>query len=234
MTPVSHDPEKRRVAEAAARLVEPGMCLGLGSGSTAEHFVEALGRRVAAGELAGLRCVATSQAVRRLGEAAGLPLTTLEQDPVLDLTVDGADQVDPRGDLLKGLGGALLREKIVASVSRRYVVIVDGSKCTEQLGSGVPVVVEVLPFGWTAAHRALEAMGGAPVLRQRGGRPVETDQGNVLLDCDFGMIADPPALARSLDALPAILGHGLFLGMATDILVGRQDGVERRPGPRGG
>ncbi len=229
-----HDAEKRLAAEAAASLVQPGMCLGLGSGSTAGYFVQALGRRFAAGKLDGLRCVPSSRAIQHSAEGVGLPLTTLEQEPVLDLAVDGADQVDARGDLLKGLGGALLREKIVAAASREYLIIVDHSKCVARLGQRGPLPVEVLPFGWPAAVRAIEGLGGRPCLRQESGTPVATDQGNYLLDCDFGILDDPAALAGALDAVPAVLGHGLFLGYTTGILVGQQDKVERRPGSRTG
>lgn len=214
--------EKRAAAERAAQRVAAGMAVGLGTGSTAALVVEALGRRLARGELTGIVGVPTSTRTRDLAAAAGIPLATLEERPVLDLTIDGADEVDPRGDMIKGHGGALLWEKIVAAASQRYVIVVDRSKLVSRLGERFAVPVEVVRFGWNTHHAAVEALGGTATLRRgAGGEPFVTDAGHVILDCHFaGGIEDPAAVHAALRTRPGIVETGLFLGMAPEVIVG--------------
>lgn len=221
---------KQAAAERAAELVKDGMRLGLGTGSTAAHFVAALGRRVAE----GLRVVAvpTSEATRRQAEALRIPLATLDEEPELDLTVDGADEIGPGLALIKGGGGALLREKLVAGASRRMVVIADGSKRVAQLGR-FPLPVEVIPFGFETTRRRIEEVlaqsYGRPIataLRRRpGGDPFLTDSGHWIVDARLGAIADPASLGRALKAVLGVVEHGLFVGLASAALIGTQEGV---------
>jgi ribose 5-phosphate isomerase A len=227
------DALKRAAGRRAALLVEDGMRVGIGTGSTALHFVAALGERVSQ----GLRVVGvpTSEATRAAAEAAGVPLTDLE-DGDLDLTVDGADELDGELRLIKGGGGALLREKIVASASRRMVVIADGGKRVERLGR-FPLPIEVVPFGLRSTLRLTEAAlsragcAGADssgILRLRSaanGLPFATDGGHRIVDADLKEIPDPEALAAELAAVPGIVEHGLFLGLATGAIVAVPEGA---------
>ncbi len=219
---------KRRAAEAALAYVEGGMRLGLGSGSTANHFVRLLGRRVAEGlDVTG---VATSEKTARLAEKVGIRLTNLDATPELDLDVDGADEIGPGLTLIKGGGGALVREKIVAFAAARMIVIADAGKLVEELGA-FPLPIEVVGFGLTATALAVEQAGielGLSVaidVRRHGGEPFVTDSGNRILDASFGRIPDPEALAGRLAEIPGIVGHGLFLGFADLALVASPDGV---------
>jgi ribose 5-phosphate isomerase A len=216
---------KRRAALAALELIEDGMAVGLGTGSTAALLVDALGQKVAA----GLRvdAVATSERTARQAREFGIPLSTLDETPSLDLAIDGADEVDPALDLIKGGGGALLREKIVASCAARFVVIADTSKRVRHLGA-FPLPIEVVPMAATPLTRRVAALGAEVALRRdRFGEPFATDEGHWILDCAFGQIADPPALARSLEAMAGVVEHGLFVAMADEVILGGDDGVER-------
>ena len=220
---------KRLAAEKALDFVRPGMKLGLGTGSTAALFVDALGVRVKAGlDVVG---APTSEATRRQAEALGIKLTTLDETPELDLTVDGADELDGDLNLIKGGGGALLREKIVAASSKRMVVIADSSKRVATLGA-FPLPVEVAPFGLGSTRIRLEAatralgLKGEIRLRERDGRTFVTDGGHYILDCAFGAIPDPRALAAALGALPGVMDHGLFIGLASFAIVAGADGVQ--------
>jgi ribose 5-phosphate isomerase A len=217
------DDLKRRAAEQGVQRIESGMLVGLGSGSTATLAIEALGQKLARGELRDIVGVPTSIRTKALAEALGIPLTTLDDRQHLDLTIDGADEADPRGDLIKGGGGALLWEKIVAVASRRYVIVVDETKVVRVLGERFPLPVEVVPFGWRTHLDAIVALGATPSLRVGGsGQPFVTDAGNYLIDCRFpnGM-ADPRQVDRVLRDRPGVVETGLFLGMAPEVIVGR-------------
>jgi ribose 5-phosphate isomerase A len=221
------DELKRRAAAAALDRVSDGMRLGLGSGSTAAHFVRGLGERVRAGlKVAG---VPTSEATARIAREAGVPLVTLDETPRLDLAVDGADEIGPGLALVKGGGGALLREKIVAYASRRMIVIADEGKRVETLGR-FPLPIEVTPFGIPATRLAVEesaaalGLAGDIRLRMRGASPFRTDGGNAILDAAFGRIPDPDALDRALSAIPGVVEHGLFIGLTDAALVATPDG----------
>ena len=227
---------KESAALAALDYVRDGMILGLGTGSTAAKFVDALGAKVAAG--LNVLCVPTSEATRLHAARLGIPLTTLDETPRLDLTVDGADELDNQLRLIKGGGGALLREKIVATASDRMVVIADGSKLVETLGK-YPLPVEVVRFGVTATHRLVEAMAreagceGAVTLRKgKDGAPFITDEGNFILDCAFGRIPEPEVLGFALKRVPGVVEHGLFLGVADLAIVASAGGVKRLERPQ--
>lgn len=217
---------KLLVATRAVDFVQDGMAVGLGTGTTATLFIEQLGRKVAQG--LRIRCVASSQASHDLAASLGIPITTFTADPVLDLAIDGADEVAPGLALIKGGGGALLREKIVISAARRFLVIVDDSKVVPQLGH-FPLPVEVIKMALPIVQHKLTALGIAPHLRAAAdGSPYLTDEGNFILDCACQLIPDPAKLAASIRAIVGVVEHGLFLGMATEALIGFDDHVEER------
>jgi ribose 5-phosphate isomerase A len=214
--------QKEQVGRWAAGQVAGGMVVGLGSGSTAACAVRALGERARAGlRITG---VATSLATEELARAVGIPVAPFDEQPRLDLAIDGADEVDPRLDLVKGLGGALLREKLVELAAAQLLIIVDESKPVSALGERAPLPVEIVPFGWRRTHAALEALGCTAVLRGGPAAPYLTDGGHFLLDCRFGPIAQPAELAARIKALPGVVEHGLFLDMAGRVAVGQADG----------
>jgi ribose 5-phosphate isomerase A len=220
---------KQLAAEHGASLVESGMVLGLGSGSTATLAVQAIGLRLREGSLRNVAGVPSSSAIAAVARESGVPLTTLEEHPVLDLDLDGADEVDPALNLIKGLGGALLWEKVVATASRRVVIFVDESKLVDRLGTKAPLPVEVIPFGWRSHLAFVESLGGKPELRtQPDGKPYVTDEGNYILHCRFEGIADPASLDAKLLTRAGVVGTGLFLGMAEAVIIGRPGGVEVR------
>ena len=226
--PLSDDAErlKRAAAERAVEHVESGMVLGLGTGSTARHVVDVLAERLEAGELRDVVGIATSESTRAHARARGVPLTELEEGTVCDLTIDGADEIGPRLDLIKGLGGALLWEKMVASASERLIIVADESKLVDRLGTRAPLPVEVVPFGWRVHLPFLRELGAAPSLREREGRPVRTDGGHYLLDLAFeDGIADAAQLDERLNERVGVVEHGLFLGMATAAVVAGAAGV---------
>jgi ribose 5-phosphate isomerase A len=221
--------QKRAAAARALEFVHPGMRLGLGTGSTAKHFVELLAQRVRAG--LDVIAVPTSEATRSDAERLGIALTSLDETPQLDLTVDGADEIAPDLSLIKGGGGALLREKIVASASARMIVIADDSKWVSLLGH-FPLPVEVVPFGLAATRRAVEAAAAAagcagPALlrRAKDGHPFVTDGGHWILDAAFGRIPDPRSLAERLDGIAGVVEHGLFIGLAGAAIIAGSSGV---------
>jgi ribose 5-phosphate isomerase A len=215
---------KRLAAEACLGFVRPGMWLGLGSGSTAELMVHALGAQVQDGlQLAG--AVPTSARTKDLAASYGIPLATLDDVDELDLVIDGADEADPQLNLIKGGGGQLLHEKIVAAASRQMVVIADASKLVDVLGA-FRVPVEIIEAARRPLLRQMRELGGEPTLRLAGGAAYRTLEGNLILDCDFGPIEEPDALARALADLPGVVEHGLFVGMADVLVVGRDGGVD--------
>lgn len=220
---------KRAAAERAVDFIQPGMVVGLGTGSTAAYAVRRLGALLSAGTLKDVVGIPTSHATEALAVSLGVPLTTLDMHPVVDLTIDGADEVAPDLSLIKGGGGALLREKVVAQASRREIIVVDAVKLSPRLGTKWPVPVEVLPFGWRSQALFLESLGARVVVRLAlDGAPYHTDQGNVVLDCDFGPISDPAALAAKLESRAGVMAHGLFLNLTTDLVVAGPEGITHR------
>ncbi len=222
------DSLKRAVGIAAAELVDSGMRLGLGTGSTVAHLLVALSERLHAGALVDVVGVPTSLRTAREARDLGIPLTSLTETPVLDLTIDGADEVDPDLNLIKGLGGALLREKMVAQASGRLAIMVDDSKMVPALGTRGPVPVEVVQFGWEIHAPFVKSWGADPVLRLGvDGEPMVTDNGNYILDCHAGGgIDDPKGFDLALHGRAGVVETGFFLGMATEVLVSGPAGVK--------
>lgn len=219
---------KREAAEAAVELVRPGMVLGLGHGSTARYALRKIAELLRARKLWDIQGVPCSKKVEEEAQALGIPLTTLDEYPELDLTIDGADEIDPDLNVIKGGGGAMLREKIVAQATKYQVIVADETKLSPQLGTKATVPVEVLPFGWRTQVRFLEGLGAQVKLRlDPDGSPFLTDQGNYVLDCHFGPIVDAEALARELGHRAGILGHGLFLGLVDEVFVAGPSGLRR-------
>ena len=213
------DQEKQLAAAAAVQLVEENSIVGLGSGSTATYALDYLAERVRDG--LKIQGIPTSQKIKQLAEQMQIPLTTLEEHPQVDIDIDGADEIDPQLNLIKGGGGALLREKIIASASRRFVVAAQSTKQVAQLGK-FPLPVEVIPFAQTLIKARIEALGAKVTLRQYAyGSPFITDEGHHILDCTFGAIRDPVGLAQTLCAMPGVVEHGLFIGMAEVALIGK-------------
>lgn len=222
MNPDPHD--LRAIAERALQLISDGSVVGLGTGHAATAFIHALGERVRAG--LRVRGIPTSQVSADLAGRLGIPLTTFEEVESIDVDVDGADEVDPRCDLIKGYGGALLREKIVAAASRRLVILVGEEKLVPALGSHGKLPVEVVPFGLAPCRRRLEALGCTPELRVHDGKPFVTDNGNYTLDCRVAPLDRPAELERAIRDVPGVVGTGLFLGMADTVLIQRGGTVE--------
>ncbi len=221
------DDPKRDAAERAVERVASGMVVGLGTGSTAAYAVEAIGRLLAEGTLRDIVGIPTSRETASLARGLGIPLTTLEEHPTVDLTIDGADEVDPAGNMIKGGGGAFLWEKIVAAVTRRYVIIVDESKLVDRLGERSALPVEVMPFGWRTHVDLIRGLGAEPHRREGAdGTPFATDGGHFILDCRFhDAIADPHEAERLLHSRPGVVGTGLFLDMRPEVIVGRSGGA---------
>lgn len=219
---------KRAAAEKAVSFVASGMRVGLGTGSTTAFAIELIGRRI---RDEGLDVIGTptSSSATLLAREHGVPIRSLEELGRLDIAIDGADEVDPKLDLIKGRGAAHTREKIVASEADRFVVLVDDSKIVDQLGSHMPVPIEIVPMAIISVSRRVTLLGGDPVLRQglRKDGPIVTDQGLWILDVDFGPIPDPSELDQQLSSLPGVLEHGLFIGLTTDVLIGSADGSVR-------
>lgn len=217
------DEQKRAAAEYAAGLVEDGMVVGLGTGTTSVKMVQSLGKRYEE----GLRFtgVPTSVHTAELAGSFGIPLKTLDQAGVLDLNIDGSDEVDPQLDMVKGHGGALMREKLVASAARKFAVMVDESKLVGHLGEQFPIPVEVVPFGWKTTQRRLESLGLSCELRG-GAQPYVTDNQNYILDCRLTAADNRPVaeLANAIKLQTGVVDHGLFLGMASVVIVGKADG----------
>lgn len=213
---------KQTAARKAVEFVQDGMVVGLGTGSTAYWAIQRLGQRVKEG--LRIRTIATSLRSETLARELGIPVISFADVTAIDLTIDGADEVDPANRLVKGGGGSLLREKIVAAASRTFIVMVDESKVVAQLGA-FPLPVEVVPFGWEATAEACAALGCTPARRMTDGQPFVSDNGNFILDCAFGTLAEPEALAARLNAIPGVVENGLFLGMVDKLVIGRADGT---------
>jgi len=217
---------KKRAAEHAVEYVKSGMIVGLGHGSTAAFAVKHIARLLETGGLSNILGIPCSIQVEDEARQLGISLGTLDEHPIIDVTIDGADEVDPNLDLIKGGGGALLREKIVAQASRREIIVVDESKLSPALGNRWPVPVEVIPFGWRSQISFLESLGARVTVRQASGeRRFITDQGNLILDCNFGPLSQPAQIARELNQRTGIVEHGLFLGLTTDVIVAGEKGV---------
>ncbi len=231
-TSTSIDPLARFKEEAVKRAVQwvqAGMKVGLGTGSTAIFATRQIAALLKTGELRDIVAFATSKATAEEALRLGIPLLPDDLPEDLDLTIDGADEVDPEMNLIKGGGGALLREKIVAQASKREIIVVDETKPSPRLGTHWPVPIEVIPFGWRSQARYLESQGARYTIREnQSGTPFATDSGNMILDCHFGPIADARQLSDTLAQRAGIVEHGLFIGLATDLIVAGAGGVEHR------
>ena len=223
---------KRAAAEHAVAFVQSGTAIGLGTGSTAVWAVRKLAELLGDGTLHDVVAVPTSRATADEATRLGVPLTTLDDHPVLELTIDGADEVDPSFDVIKGGGGALLHEKVVAQATTREIIVVDIDKLSPTLGTLHALPVEVVPFGAAPTADYLTSLGASVTLRAApDGSRFVTDEGNHILDAAFGAIADPAGLAAALDARAAVVAHGLFLGLTADLVVAGPDGIEHRRAP---
>lgn len=230
LTAATLDDLKRQAAHRAVDYVRDGMLVGLGTGSTAKHAIAKLGERLRDGlRITG---VPTSQETADLARQAGIPLLNPEDAWVLDVAIDGADQIDPAFNLIKGGGGALLKEKIVASAARQFIVVADETKSVPQLGSTFPLPIEVIPFGWKNTARALEAIAGRAALREKNGQVFRTETGHYILDLHLGPISDPAALDARLQAIPGVVETGLFVGRTHIAIVGTAQGVVVQTAPR--
>lgn len=217
---------KRIAAEKAVEYIQSGQVIGLGTGSTVNYAIAKIGKLIREGALKDILAIPTSKQTEKLAKEEGIPLTTLEEHPVIDLTIDGADEVDPLLNLIKGLGGALLREKIVAKASKQEIIVVDDSKLVEALGTKAPLPVEVLPFAWKLLEKELAKLDCKPMLRLKDGERFLTDQGNYIFDCYFSSIKDPYALEQKLNDIPGAIEHGLFLDLADMVIVASAAGVK--------
>jgi len=221
-----HAALKQEAAEYAVRYIESGMAVGLGTGSTAIFAVRRVGELLRTGKLKNIVAFATSKVTAQAAMQLNIPMLPDDLPRTLDVTIDGADEVDPQLNLVKGGGGALLREKIVAQNSAREIIVVDESKLSSRLGTHHVLPVEVLPFGWRSAARYLESLGAKYVVRHAAdGAEYRTDQGNMILDCEFGPIADPAHLAGQLDRRAGIVEHGLFIGLTHLLIVAGASGI---------
>jgi ribose 5-phosphate isomerase A len=222
---VDRDSLKRAAAQRAIEFIEPGMALGLGTGSTAEFVIQELAARIAGG--LSVVAIPSSERTAALARGLGIPLASFAEHRRIDLAIDGADEVE-RGslDLIKGRGGALLREKIVAAASARFVVVVDADKLVDRLGVVAPVPVEIVQFGWEATAAALESFGANPALRQSGNQPFVTDGGNFILDCHFAEIADAAECERRINLTVGVVDNGLFVGRSSAVVVASEAGIK--------
>ncbi len=221
-----HDELKKAAAGKAVEEVKSGMVVGLGTGSTSKFAVEAIANMIRDGKLKDIVGIPSSLQTEQLARTCGIPLTSFERNPQIDITIDGADEVDANLNLIKGGGGALLREKVLAQASQTTIIIVDESKISDSLGMKWAVPVEVIPFAAAVERKFLEDLGARVLLRLTStGEEYRTDQNNVILDCQFGVIRDPASLAKRLDSRAGIMEHGLFIGMASKIIVAGSNGL---------
>ena len=217
---------KKEAGETAIEYIESGMVVGLGTGSTTRYALEELGKRLKTGRLKGVLAVPSSRQTEKLARGFGIELTTLDDVQEIDITIDGADEVDPKLNLIKGGGGALLREKVLAQVSRRNIMIVDESKLSPHLGTHWPIPLEIIPFAWRPVEKFISTLGAKVRLRTKDdGTPYTTDQGNYILDSNFGPISDPHRLEEKLAYRAGIVESGLFLGTASEVIVAGKTGI---------
>jgi ribose 5-phosphate isomerase A len=221
--PVEQQEMKKQAAEKAVQYIEDGMIIGLGTGSTVEFAMKRIGELVRGG--LHIKGIPTSLKTKRLATELLIPLTELDEHTEIDVTIDGADEVDSNLNLIKGGGGALTREKIIAYHSKKVIIIVDETKIVKGLGCDSFLPVEVTKFGWQATKKALEAMGCTAELRKIMDEPFITDNQNYILDCDFGKITEPEALEKEINNLPGVLENGLFIGLADEVIVGSKQGI---------
>ena len=222
----THEISKRAAGEAALQYVRDGDLVGLGTGSTVKYFLLALGEKVKSGFR--VQGIPSSLETARIAHGLHIPLLPYEGEWELDVAIDGADQVDPQFQLIKGGGGALLREKIVASAARQFIVIIDETKCVPVLGETMPVPVEVIPFGWPNAQRQIRALGWSSRLRQKNNHVFKTDEGNFILDVEVGRIENPATLENRLNSIPGVAENGLFVDRTSLVIIGGTEGVEIR------
>ena len=226
---------KQQAARCAVEQIRTGMIVGLGSGRTMRFALEEIAARMRSRRIEGIAGVASSFETEQIARQLGIPLTSLDEHPQLDINVDGADEVDPQLNLIKGGGGALLREKVLAQSSRRTVIIVDGSKLSARLGERWPLPVEVLPYACRSVEYFLVSKGARVAIRQKAnGKRLMTDQGNYIFDADFGPIDDPAALAAVLSGRAGIVEHGLFIGLADELIVAEDSGIRHLTRPAAG
>jgi len=220
------DELKQKAAHRAVEFVDSGMVVGLGTGSTTAFAVIRIGERIKSGDLKNIVGIPTSIRTEKLARDLDIPLATLDEQPEIDVTIDGADEVDPELNLIKGGGGALLREKVVAQASRQNIIIVDESKLSPRLGTRWALPVEVIPFAAKSAENFLKSLGAIVILRlDDNSQPYQTDQNNFILDANFGEMTDPNRVAASLNERAGIVEHGLFLGLASDVIVAAEDDI---------
>lgn len=214
---------KKIAGEKAAEYVENGMIVGLGTGSTVEYTIKKIGEMIKNG--LDIKGVPTSMHTKKLAKEYNIPLTDLEENPVIDITIDGADEVDPNLNLIKGGGGALAREKIVAYHSKREVIVIDETKIVKGLGVNCPLPVEVLKYGWSSTKKVLEEFGCTVELRKIMNDPYLTDNSNYILDCNFEIIESPEQLEKDINNIPGVVENGLFIGLVDEVIVGSRQGV---------
>lgn len=220
------DALKKIAGEKAVEYVESGMVVGLGYGSTAIHALRLIGELIRRGELNGIQAIPTADLIAEEARRVGIPLTSLEEHPRIDVTIDGADEVDPNLNLIKGGGGALLREKIVAQATLVEIIVVDEQKLSPALGTNFDLPIEIIPFGRRPLEEYLRSLGAEPKVRTKtDGKPFVTDNGNYILDCHFGTIDDPYALSAELKNKAGIVEHGLFLDLASEVIIAAGDGI---------
>ncbi len=211
--------------EKALEYIESGMILGLGTGSTVEYTIKKLGILLKDGTLKDIKAIPTSHQTKKLAVQLEIPLVDLDDETVIDLTVDGADEIDSNFVLIKGGGGALTREKIIAYHSKREIIVADESKVVKKLGADFPLPVEILKYSWKATKKSVEDLGCTAIQREIMGNPYITDNGNYLLDCDFERIEDAEELERKLNMIPGVVECGLFIGLVNDVIVGSKQGI---------
>jgi ribose 5-phosphate isomerase A len=216
---------KKIAGEKAVEHIEAGMVVGLGTGSTAYYAIKKIGDEVKEG--LEVTCIATSKATEVIAKECGIPLSSLAEHPDIDVTIDGADEVDPNLNLIKGMGGALVREKIIASASRKVVIVADPSKIVNVLGIRSPLPVEVIPFGVNFCQKQLQKFGCKVEIRKKNNEPFVSDNGNYVVDCFFKKILAPKKLQREINCIPGVVDNGLFLNMADEVIIGTKNGIKK-------